>query len=108
MGGTRADQSLHPLNLLAFYDFPAEHWIHLRTTNPLESVFATVRQRTNRTKGSLSPQTAKLILENLVPTQRNKSVAEDRRRCQICRRHRGHHGPAKPRRLIGPITQIRA
>jgi hypothetical protein len=47
-------------------------------------------------------------LENLVPTQRNKSVAEDRRRYQICRRHRGHHGPAKPLRLIGPITQIRA
>ena len=47
-------------------------------------------------------------LENLVPNQRNKSVAEDRRRCQICRRHRGHHGPAKPLRLIGPVTQIRA
>jgi len=30
--------------LLAFYDFPAEHWDHLRTTNPIESVFATVRQ----------------------------------------------------------------
>jgi transposase-like protein len=66
MGGTRADQSLHPLNLLAFYDFPAGHWIHLRTTNPLESVFATVRQRTNRTKGSLSPQTAKLMVFKLV------------------------------------------
>jgi transposase-like protein len=37
--------------LLAFYDFPAEHWIHLRTTNPIESTFATVRLRTNRTKG---------------------------------------------------------
>jgi putative transposase len=38
--------------LLAFYDFPAEHWIHLRTTNPIESTFATVRLRTKRTKGS--------------------------------------------------------
>jgi len=38
--------------LLAFYDFPAEHWIHLRTTNPIESVFATVRLRHRRTKGS--------------------------------------------------------
>jgi transposase-like protein len=37
--------------LLAFYDFPAEHWIHLRTTNPIESTFATVRQRTKVTKG---------------------------------------------------------
>ena len=38
--------------LLAFYDFPAEHWLHLRTTNVLESVFATVRLRTEKTKGS--------------------------------------------------------
>jgi transposase-like protein len=38
--------------LLAFYDFPAEHWGHLRTTNPIESTFATVRLRTKRTKGS--------------------------------------------------------
>jgi transposase-like protein len=40
--------------LLAFYDFPAEHWKHLRTTNPIESTFATVRHRTTRTKGSAS------------------------------------------------------
>ena len=38
--------------LLAFYDFPAEHWTHLRTTNPIESTFATVRLRTVKTKGS--------------------------------------------------------
>ena len=37
--------------LLAFYDFPAEHWMHIRTTNPIESMFATVRLRTYRTKG---------------------------------------------------------
>ena len=37
--------------LLAFYDYPAEHWIHLRTTNPVESIFATVRLRTKVTKG---------------------------------------------------------
>ncbi len=37
--------------LLTFYDFPAEHWIHLRTTNPVESTFATVRLRTHKTKG---------------------------------------------------------
>ena len=37
--------------LLAFYDFPAEHWIHLRTTNPIESTFATVRNRSRITKG---------------------------------------------------------
>lgn len=38
--------------LLTFYDFPAEHWIHLRTTNPIESTFATVRLRTDKTKGA--------------------------------------------------------
>jgi transposase-like protein len=38
--------------LLTFYDFPAEHWMHLRTTNPIESVFATVRLRTVKTKGT--------------------------------------------------------
>jgi len=43
--------------LLAFYDFPAEHWIHLRTTNPIESTFATVRHRTTRTKNCVSRST---------------------------------------------------
>ena len=38
--------------LLAFYDFPAEHWLHIRTTNPIESTFATVRLRHRKTKGS--------------------------------------------------------
>src|SRR5215210_8105697 len=52
--------------LLAFYDFPAEHWDHLRTSNPIESVFATVRHRTVRTKGSLSPSTARLMVFKLV------------------------------------------
>ncbi len=52
--------------LLAYFDFPAEHWDHLRTTNPIESVFATVRHRTVRTKGSLSPTTAKLMVFKLV------------------------------------------
>jgi transposase-like protein len=40
--------------LLAFFDFPAEHWGHLRTTNPIESTFATVRHRTRRTKNCVS------------------------------------------------------
>jgi transposase-like protein len=38
--------------LLTFFDFPAEHWIHLRTTNPIESTFSTVKARTKRTKGA--------------------------------------------------------
>lgn len=40
--------------LLAFYDFPAEHWVHIRTTNPIESTFATVRLRTDKTRGCVS------------------------------------------------------
>ena len=44
--------------LLAFYDFPAEHWKHIRTANPIESTFATVRLRTDKTKGCLSRDTA--------------------------------------------------
>jgi transposase-like protein len=52
--------------LLAFYDFPAEHWDHLRTANPIESIFATVRHRTVRTKGSLSQKTVKLMVFKLV------------------------------------------
>jgi transposase-like protein len=40
--------------LMTFYDFPAEHWRHLRTTNPIESAFATVRHRTDRTRGAVS------------------------------------------------------
>ena len=53
-------------SLLTFYDLPAEHWEHLRTTNPIESVFATVRHRTVRTKGSLSSATAKLMVFKLI------------------------------------------
>jgi len=44
-------------SLLAFYDFPAEHWQHLRTTNPIESTFATVRHRTTRTRNCVSRAT---------------------------------------------------
>jgi transposase-like protein len=69
--------------LLALYDFPAEHWKHLRTTNVIESSFATVRHRTVRSKGCL-PQicVARLVFERLgagcpaqspIPIQRRRS-----------------------------------
>jgi Transposase, Mutator family len=51
--------------LLAFYDFPAEHWRHLRTTNVIESSFATVRHRTVRSKGCLSNKTALAMIFKL-------------------------------------------
>jgi transposase-like protein len=69
--GTKHDKAVECLTkdreaLLAFFDFPAEHWDHLRTTNPIESVFATVRHRTVRTKGALSSTTARLMVFKLV------------------------------------------
>lgn len=52
--------------LLQFYDFPAEHWKHLRTTNPIESTFATVRHRTIRAKGCMSNETAIAMVFKLI------------------------------------------
>jgi len=54
--------------LLAFYDFPAEHWKHIRTTNPIESTFATVRHRTKRSKGCLSRETTLIMVFKLIKT----------------------------------------
>ena len=51
--------------LLAFYDFQAEHWKHLRTTNPIKSTFATVRHRAVRSKGCLSNKTALAMIFKL-------------------------------------------
>src|SRR5215213_3056277 len=62
-------------SLLAFYAFPAEHWKHVRTSNPIESTFATVRLRTEKTKGCLSRQTALAMVFKLA-----KSAERHRRR----------------------------
>ncbi len=51
--------------LLAFYDFPAEHWVHIRTTNPIESAFATIRHRTDRAKGCVSRNTMLAMIYKL-------------------------------------------
>jgi putative transposase len=58
--------------LLTFYDFPAEHWKHLRSTNPIESTFANVRLRTNKTKGCLSRKTALAMVFKLLLSARKK------------------------------------
>ncbi len=58
--------------LLAFYDFPAEHWKHVRSTNPIESTFATVRLRTTKTKGCLSRNTALAMVFKLLLSARRK------------------------------------
>jgi transposase-like protein len=51
--------------LLAFYDFPAEHWVHIRTTNPIESTFATIRHRTKQAKGCVSRTTILTMIYKL-------------------------------------------
>src|ERR1700690_1458726 len=65
--------------LLAFFDFPAEHWDHLRTSNPIESVFATVRHRTVRTKGSLSATTAAHGVQARHRRRKNLAAIEGRK-----------------------------
>ena len=58
--------------LLSFYDFPAEHWRHIRTTNPIESVFATVRLRHTKTKGSGSRSACLTMVYKLMDSASKK------------------------------------
>ena len=78
--------------LLAFYDFPADHWQHLRTTNPIESTFATVRLRTAKTRGCLSRETGLMMAFRLAQEAEKK-----------WRRLNGSHHLAK---IIAGITYI--
>ncbi|MGW5973081.1 IS256 family transposase [Streptomyces sp. NPDC055186] len=74
-GATKAMQKIYNAEeLLAFHDFPAEHWVHLRTTNPIESTFSTVELRTKVTRGAGSPAAALAMTFKLVES------AQDRRR----------------------------
>ena len=52
--------------MLTFFDYPAEHWVHIRTTNPIESTFATVRLRQKITKGAGSRKKALLMAYKLL------------------------------------------
>ena len=58
--------------LLTFYDYSAEHWKHIRTSNPIESTFATVRHRTKRTKGCLSRKTGLAMAFKLMMSAQKK------------------------------------
>ena len=73
-GTTRLRFALHggQRSLLAFYDFPAAHWQHIRTTNPIESVFATVRLRTMKTKNCGNRMTTLAMAWKLMETAQNK------------------------------------
>ena len=75
--GVKYDKAVERLvkdreRLLTFYDFPAEHWKHIRTTNPIESTFATVRQRTVKTKNCLSRKTALAMVFKLILSAKRK------------------------------------
>ena len=83
------------VELLAFFDFPAEHWHHLRTSNPVESVFATVRHRTTRTKGALSQDTARLMVFKLV-REAEKKLAQDARTKSLAQTHPRHQVQQRP------------
>jgi putative transposase len=58
--------------LLTFFDFPAEHWLHLRTTNPIESTFATVKARTRKTKGAGSRKAGLAMAFKLLVTMETR------------------------------------
>ena len=75
--GAKYDKAVERLikdrdRLLTFYDFPAEHWKHIRTTNPIESTFATVRLRTVKSKGCLSRKTALAMTFKLILSAKRK------------------------------------
>ena len=63
--------------LLAFYDFPAEHWVHLRTTNPIESTFATVRNRSKIAKGPGSRAAGLAMAYKLIEAAQSRWRAVD-------------------------------
>jgi putative transposase len=58
--------------LLAFYDYPAEHWVHIRTTNPIESTFATVRLRTTRSRNCGSRNTTLAMVFKLLQSAQKR------------------------------------
>ena len=73
--GVKYDKAVECLikdrDAFAFYDFPAEHWKHLRTTNPIESSFATVRHRTVHSNGCLSNKTALAMIFRLAQAEKH-------------------------------------
>ena len=102
--------------LLAFYDFPAEHWKHLRTTNPIESTFATVRHRTVRSRGCLSNKTALAMIFKLAQAAEKSwhrlrghdQLPKVILRCKVQRRNRGRQIASSNRcRLTPLVTKIR-
>ena len=92
--------------LLSFYDFPAEHWKHVRTTNPIESTFATVRLRTYRTKGCLSRKTAMAMVFKLCQgaSKKWRRLNGSDQFAEIIRGVREWRTPGSRRRMTNPYT----
>jgi hypothetical protein len=97
-------------SLLAYYDYPVEHWRHLRTTNPIESPFATVRSRTDLTKGPGSREAGVAMIFKLLEAAEGREVAKVKRlpagppgesRGQICERGVGRKKRGEGSRVIG-------
>ena len=96
--------------MFTFYDFPAAHWVHLRTTNPIESTFATVRHRTRQTKGCARPSPWSSNSRRrpkgvgVVSTTINSSHISSTANCNSKRPHR--HQPRSPDTLssAAPVT----
>ena len=65
--------------LLAFFNFPAEHWAHIRSTNPIESTFATVRLRTDKTRGCVSKDTILALVFKLVQSAEKRAFRQCRK-----------------------------
>ena len=100
--------------LLAFYDFPAAHWTHLRTTNVIESAFATIRHRSSRAKGCVTRQTMlSMILQDgpvrgeiLAPAPRLPAARQGHRGSPVQRRNRAHRGQQSRRMNNPPYTRF--
>ena len=87
--------------LLSFFDYPAEHWIHLKTMNPIESTFATVRLRTKVTKGPGSKAAGLAMAYKLI------EAAQDRWRSVNAPHLRVSWLAAPKRRAMLPLIRIR-
>jgi hypothetical protein len=99
--------------LRAFYDFPAAHWKHLRTINPIESSFATVYHRTTHSKGCPSNKTALAMIfklaeaaGKLAPARWPQPVAESYPRCKVHRRDKGYIASSSHCRLTPSVTKM--
>lgn len=102
--GVKYDRALECLikdrsTMLAFYDFPAEQWSHLRTSRANEGSAMAAYSKTD------GLQTRRRRSEDLAAIEGHKPVAEDYLRCNVCRRNRNHSDRRSPRRLIRSITQ---